>query len=577
MRHFCNCDADKHEWTNDTGVLNFKDHLPVSQIVITDANRTGSEAAWRTGPLRCYGDRSFWNAVSFNKTRSFLHFPTFHTEFSTDISFFFKTSSSSGIFLENLGVKDFIRIELMSPYLVTFSLDVGGGPTEVSLQSAAALNDGQWHFVRAERNMKEATLTVDNLPRKLMQRPLDGRVRLPLSSQLYVGGTLSRQRGFLGCIRALQLNGQMIDLEDRARITPDVRPGCPGHCSTYGNLCANGGKCVERQNGYLCDCTNSAYEGPLCTKEVSAMFEVGTSVRYHFQDPYPVSRNTSGLSSSPIYADTVISKENITFSFMTGLAPSLLLHIDSFYQDYVAVLLCRNGSLQVRYNTGKEGTQIFTPESERLDNRRLHHVKIIREGRELSIQIDKMIKLRHNFSSDVYFKAIRSLTLGKVVDNPGLDLEVTKANTYGFVGCLSSVQYNHITPLKAALRHSSVAPVSVIGSLSECSCGSVRESDLSTVTTTYSSSDSFGKDDDRDPLTNTTRSDSAVIGGVIAVTVFIIFCIVAIMTKILYQHKQTLKKNQRKEKEYPSSLENSFRNEMDLQNAVSEGKKEYFI
>ncbi|KAM4698233.1 contactin-associated protein-like 5 [Rhinophrynus dorsalis] len=576
MRHFCNCDADRHEWTNDTGFLNFKAHLPVSQIVITDTNRSGSEASWRIGPLRCYGDRSFWNAASFNTISSYLYFPTFHTEFSADISFFFKTTSWSGVFLENVGVKDFLRIELVSPYQVTFSYEAGNGPVEVSLQSVTALNDGQWHYVRAERNVKETSLIVDNHPRRLISGPLDARLRFQLNSHLYVGGTSSKQRGYTGCIRSLQLNGQMLDLEERAKVTPGVRPGCPGHCSSYGSLCHNNGKCVERHNGYSCDCTNSAYEGPSCKKEVSAMFEAGTSVTYVFQEPYPVSRNASP-SSSAIYSDTSISKEAIAFSFLTGHAPSLLLHISSFYQDYLAVLLCKNGNLQVRYKLSKEGTHVFTLDSERLDNRRLHHVKINREGKELIVQIDKIIKQRHNFSSDIYFKAIKSLTLGKVLDNPGLDSEVSKANMHGFIGCLSSVQYNHLAPLKAALRHPSIAPVTVVGTLSECSCGSLTESDLSTVTTTYSSSDPFGKADDREPLTNAVRSDSAVIGGVIAVTIFIIFCIVAIMTKILYRHKEKHRKSQPKEKEYPGTMENSYRNDMDLQNTVSECKKEYFI
>ncbi|KAM8934053.1 contactin-associated protein-like 5 [Pelodytes ibericus] len=577
MRHFCNCDADRYEWTNDTGLLNFKEHLPVSRIVISDTNRPGSEAAWKIGPARCSGDRSFWNAASFNTMPSYLYFPTFHAEFSADISFFFKTTSSSGVFMENLGIKsDFIRIELLSPHQVTFAFDVGNGPIEVSVQSTAAWNDDHWHYVRAERNIKETTLIVDNLPRKRVRGPSDGHFRLQLNSQLYVGGTASRQRGFVGCIRSLQLNGQMLDLEEKAKMTSGVRPGCPGHCSSYGSLCHNNGNCVEKRNGYSCDCTNSAYEGPSCKKEVSAMFEAGTSVTYVFQEPYPVSRNSS-TSSSAIYADNVISKENIEFSFLTGHSPSLLLHINSFYQDYVAVLLCRNGSLQVRYKLTKEGTHVFTLDSERLDNKRLHHVKISREGRQLIIQIDKIIKQRHTFTSDIYFKAIKSLTLGKVLDNPGLDSEISKANALGFVGCLSSVQYNHLAPLKAALRHPSIAPVTVIGTLFECSCGSITESDLSTVTTTYSSSDPFGKEDDHEPLTNVVKSDSAVIGGVIAVTIFIIFCIVAIMIKIIYQHKETHRKSQSKEKEYPGSLEHSFRNEMDLQNAVSECKKEYFI
>lgn len=83
---------------------------------------------------------------------------------------------------------------------------------------------------------------------------------------LCLGGTSSRQKGFLGCIRSLRLNGQKLDLEERAKVTSGVRPGCPGHCSTYGSICHNGGKCVEKYSGYSCDCTNSPYEGPFCKK-----------------------------------------------------------------------------------------------------------------------------------------------------------------------------------------------------------------------------------------------------------------------------------------------------------------------
>ncbi|XP_020818787.1 contactin-associated protein-like 5 isoform X1 [Phascolarctos cinereus] len=577
MRHFCNCDADKEEWTNDTGLLSFKDHLPVTQIVITDTNRSNSEAAWRIGPLRCYGDRHFWNAASFNTEASYLQFPTFHAEFSADISFFFKTTALSGIFLENLGIKDFIRLEISSPSEVTFAIDVGNGPLELTILSPSPLNDNQWHYVRAERNLKQTLLQVDDLPTKILDTQEEGHFRLQLNSHFFVGGTTSRQKGFLGCIRSLHLNGQNLDLEEKAKVTPGVKPGCPGHCSSYGNLCHNGGKCVEKYNGYLCDCTNSPYEGPFCKKEVSAVFEAGTSITYVFQEPYPVTKNTS-LSSSAIYVDAMpSSKENIAFNFLTGQTPSLLLYIDSYSQDYLAALLCKNGNLQVRYQLSKERVHVYTIDVENFANRQLHHVKINRDGKELTIQVDQHPLYRYNFSSEVDFRAVRSLTLGKVTDSLGLDAEVSKANTIGFVGCLSSVQYNHIAPLKAALRHPSIAPVTVKGVLAEANCKSVIEADVNTVTTVYSSSDPFGKTDEREPLTNAVRSDSAVIGGVIAVVIFIIFCIIGIMTRFLYQHKHSHRTNQMKEKEYPENLDNSFRNDIDLQNTVSECKREYFI
>lgn len=79
-------------------------------------------------------------------------------------------------------------------------------------------------------------------------------------------GAAGGQRGFLGCIRALRMNGITLDLEERAKVTPGVKPGCQGHCTSFGMYCRNGGKCMEKYNGYLCDCTATAYDGPFCTR-----------------------------------------------------------------------------------------------------------------------------------------------------------------------------------------------------------------------------------------------------------------------------------------------------------------------
>lgn len=76
--------------------------------------------------------------------------------------------------------------------------------------------------------------------------------------------------------------------------------------------------------------------------EVSALFEAGTSVTYIFQEPYPVTKNAS-TSSSAIYADAVMSKENIAFSFLTAQTPSLLLYINTYFHEYLAVILSKNG------------------------------------------------------------------------------------------------------------------------------------------------------------------------------------------------------------------------------------------
>ncbi|KAH0501730.1 Contactin-associated protein-like 2 [Microtus ochrogaster] len=58
-KYYCNCDADYKQWRKDAGFLSYKDHLPVSQVVVGDTDRQGSEAKLSVGPLRCQGDSKF--------------------------------------------------------------------------------------------------------------------------------------------------------------------------------------------------------------------------------------------------------------------------------------------------------------------------------------------------------------------------------------------------------------------------------------------------------------------------------------------------------------------------------------
>lgn len=70
---------------------------------------------------------------------------------------------------------------------VVFSFDVGNGPLEVRVESSFPLNDNRWHRVRAERNVKEASLRLDELPVATQEAPADGHFHLQLNSQLFIG------------------------------------------------------------------------------------------------------------------------------------------------------------------------------------------------------------------------------------------------------------------------------------------------------------------------------------------------------------------------------------------------------
>uniref|UniRef100_A0AAY4B510 Contactin associated protein like 3 n=1 Tax=Denticeps clupeoides TaxID=299321 RepID=A0AAY4B510_9TELE len=549
--HFCNCDADHKDWANDSGLLSHKDHLPVRVIAIGDVNRPGSEAAYQVGPLQCYGDTNFWNAAYFSKETSYLHFPTFHGELSADISFLFKTSGSAGVFLENLGIKDFIRIELNSPFEVVFSYDVGNGPAEVRVVSPTPLNDDRWHKVRAERNVKEASLHMDQLPAVSIKAPPDGHVRLQLNSQLFVGGTASRQKGFLGCIRSLQLNGKTLDLEERAKITPGVRPGCPGHCSSYGTLCQNHGRCAERYNGFSCDCGLSAYIGAFCQKEVSAFFRPDTSITYTFREPFELSKNSSAHVSS-IHSDLTLRDENITLSFRTTQAPALLLYISSYYREYLAILLNRNGQLDIKYKLqSAKDAEVFKSSSRNLANGQLHRVSLRRAP----------VSHSHVFATDK--------------EAEDLDPEIARLNSLGFTGCMSVVQFNSIAPLKAALLYPGSSPVIVSGPLEESNCGMSLATNPYASETTHSLTDHSGTVGTGEPMVNTISNGSALIGGVIAVVIFVILSALAVIGRFIYRRKGTFGTQEPKESKPEESPEFPFNSDPNY--VLSESQKEHFI
>eukprot|EP00071_Canis_lupus_P049745 XP_022283302.1 contactin-associated protein-like 3 [Canis lupus familiaris] len=586
-QYHCNCDADRNEWTSDTVVLSHKEHLPVTQVAMRDTGQPHSEAAYALGPLLCQGDNSFWNSASFNTETSYLHFPTFRGELSADVSFFFKTTAPSGVFVENLGITDFIRLELQAPAEVTFSFDVGNGRCEVTVRSPTPFNDDRWHHVRAERNVKEASLQVDQLPTRTQPAPADGHARLQLNSQLFVGGTATRQRGFLGCIRSLRLNGLALDLEERATMTPGVEPGCPGHCSSYEHLCRNGGRCRERPRGVACDCAFSAYEGPFCESGECVLHEQdGERKAHHFAGCLvflvfvPVKK---GSLAAIFHEDLTLAGEIATLSFRTTGTPSLLLYVSSFYEEYLSVILAPNGSLQIRYKLDKHHEpDVFNFGFKNLADGQLHQVKIHREAAVVSVEVNQNARRQVILSSGTEFNAVKSLMLGTILEPPGADPDTLRAGARGFTGCLSAVRFGPAAPLKAALRPGGPAPVTVtvrgpVAAATRCAEGAGPGAPAREATGPLAGgAGGSGPTDGGQPLVNADRSDSAVIGGVIAVVIFILLCITAIAIRI-YQQRWLYQKNESNIPQTGDNAETALKSEVNVQNIVSESQKEYFF
>uniref|UniRef100_A0A3Q1BXR7 Contactin associated protein like 2b n=1 Tax=Amphiprion ocellaris TaxID=80972 RepID=A0A3Q1BXR7_AMPOC len=586
-KHYCNCDADLRTWREDAGLLVYKDHLPVNQVVIGDTRRAGSEAKLTIGPLKCQGDRNYWNAASFTSPASFLHFPSYTGETGTDISFYFKTSSTHGVFLENLGSASAIHIELRGGSVILFSFDVGSERVELSVHSPVPLNDDQWHRVEAEKNIKEAVLQLNGKYREIRPTPPQGHAKQEFYSDLYVGAS-SGQRGFLGCMRALKINGMTFDLEERAKITSGVNPGCQGHCSSYGMHCRNGGKCVEQYNGYSCDCSLTAYDGPFCTDDVGGYFETGTLVRYDFLPelgPFALQEMKS-LSVVGIPSEANLTKEELVFSFSTYSAPSILVYISSRTQDYVAVVLRHNGTLQIRYRLGG----LTEPYTIDIDHRNMangqpHSVNITRNLREIQLQLDHYPVSTYTLpeASDTEFNLVKSIFLGKVFETGQIDpILIERYNTPGFVGCLSKVQLNSVAPLKAALRSGMTAPVSTHGILVPSNCGA---SPL-TISPMASASDPwhieaagavFPFSEDK-AIGDGVDRNSAIIGGIISTVIFTVLCIMVFVIRHMFRHKGSYHTNEAKGAESADCADAAIIvNDPAFTETIDESKKEWFI
>ncbi|TWW73428.1 contactin-associated protein-like 2b [Takifugu flavidus] len=586
-KHYCNCDADLRAWREDAGLLVYKDHLPVNQVVVGDMSRGGSEAKLTVGPLRCRGDRNFWNAASFSSPASYLHFPSFRGETSTDISFYFKTSSTHGVFLENLGVKDFLRIELRGGSVVLFSFDVGDERVELSVHSPQLLNDDKWHRVEVEKNIQEAALHIDGEYKEVRPSSPQGHTKLEFYTDLYVGAS-SGQRGFLGCMRALKINGVPFNLKAKAEMSPGVSPGCQGHCSSYGTHCQNGGMCVEKYNGYTCDCSLTAYDGPFCTEDVGGYFETGTLVRYDFLPEvanFAVSemKNQAGIG---FLNGANLTQEELVFSFSTSTTPSILVYISSRTQDYIAVVLKHNGTLQIRYSLGGLSEPYTIDLHQRnIANGQPHSVNVTRNLREIRLQLDHYPVSTYLLpeESDTYFNLVKSIFLGKVFETGQIDpILIERYNTPGFVGCLSRVQFNSVAPLKAALRSGQGAPVSTHGILVPSNCGA---SPL-TISPMSSAADPwhfeaagvlfpFNEDKATD---NEVDRNSAIVGGIISMVVFTVVCIMVFVVRHLFRHKGSYHTNEAKGADSADCADAAIIvSDPAFTETIEESKKEWFI
>ncbi|OAF69345.1 Cell recognition molecule Caspr5 [Intoshia linei] len=453
----CTCDSgDSEEDLHDSGFLNYKEDLPVMQLRFGDSGdlKDHKYAFHKLGKLRCYDDDLYKDVITFFAIDSSIQLETFNTNFTTssDIRFEFKTTASTGVIIHCKGQTHFIEISILDPNTIQFIFDAGDGAQTLTKVVAYRLNDDMWHTVHVERNHLNSLLKIDYQAQVTLDEPKNREFRyLQLSSKLYIGSSVDNSNGFIGCFRALVINGYIVNLKKIVDgfIKPyGVSTGCNAKCKQ--NPCLNGGICIEGYSFYKCDCAYTPFRGWNCGREVGIHFQSNWMVRYEF---------------NKITGDISTDEENIIVGFSTEDKQGILMSIQNENGEYITIQVNNNdnkvlylyinetlGGIRVVLDVGSErdelNNDIFDVD---LANGQQHILKVKRSnrGRNLSIQVDDYPIARKYWN--LHSSADTKLDFPKYIYFGRNSTD----NIRGFKGCLFRIQFNNVYPFRRLFRNPS--------------------------------------------------------------------------------------------------------------------------
>ncbi|XP_030829094.1 contactin-associated protein-like 2 isoform X2 [Strongylocentrotus purpuratus] len=450
---YCNCDADSTNDGVDEGYLTEKDHLPVTQLRFGDTGDAGSSASYQLGKLRCRGDVSLTNIVSFVQREAHLAAHMMTTpQGALDVAFDFKTTvdpsdpsdpATAAVFVAADAEKEgLIEVKLVNDRTIQVQFDYGADMMTISVTVPDPLNDDAWHSVQANFDRKEVWLRVDREPveKMVLDRP---ELTLALTGPIYIGSSTVQSDGFVGCLRKMRVNGELVDMAAMAETAKDVHAGCVGQCST--EPCLNGGMCIEKYDTVECQCDDTAFGGSYCSVEVGAEMSSGARISYSLPDELKYTKDM----------DTII------LAFKTSQPQGQLFRVENADDgSHIDLVLDGSGYAVLKVRLDSENEETLTEMKNFADNKN-HFVTITRNMKEIRFQVDDYIPLKTEgqaFTTTAFTPA---------------DIFIGNSGTNGnsFIGCISRVQFNGVDPLK--LYFGATRPQGVAGSgfISQSRCG----------------------------------------------------------------------------------------------------------
>ncbi|CAH0552688.1 unnamed protein product [Brassicogethes aeneus] len=509
---WCNCDSVRDEWQVDMGFIQEKENLPVKQLRFGD---TGSalderEGRYTLGPLICEGDDLFNNVVTFRISDATINLPTFDFGHSGDIYFEFRTAVENAVIFHAVGPQDYIKLSIVSGNQLQFQYQAGSGPMAVISETNYRLADDRWHSVSVERNRKEAMIIVDGAAKAEVREP-PGPVRALHLTEFVIGASIDFRDGYTGCVRALLINGQHIDLRRYARNNLyGISEGCVGKCVS--NPCLNNGTCHERYDGYWCDCRWTAFKGIICADEIGVNMRQSSLIKYDFDGSW---RSTIA--------------EHIRVGFTTTNPKGFLLGFSSNISgEYLTIMVSNSGHLRVVFDFGFERQEVIYPEKH-FGLGQYHDLTLSRKnsGSTLVMKVDSYEPKEFHFnikaSADAQFNNIQYMFIGR-----------NESMHEGFVGCISRVEFDDIYPLKLLFQQEGPGNVKSLGTaLTEDYCGVEPITHPPNIIETRPAPIL-----DEDLLKKAyNQTDSAILGSVLAIIFLALVILGIFIGRYLHRHK----------------------------------------
>ncbi|XP_077561755.1 neurexin-4 [Haemaphysalis longicornis] len=519
-QRWCNCDAALEEWHSDGGELTDRDYLPVRQLRFGDTGAASlledrKRGRYTLGPLECEGDALFDDVVTFRFTDATIEVPHLNLRHSWDVYFHFKTTAENGVLMHSKGPTDFVKLVISGGDRIQLLYETaGGGPQGVSVKTSYKLSNDEWHSVHVERNRKQARIVVDGSQSGEADEKPDRAHALHLPGSLVIGASVDYREGFVGCLRAFMVNGQPLHLRERAAALYGVSPGCVGKCAS--GPCLNGGTCLEGYSGYTCDCQWTPFKGPICADEI------GVNLRSHYYVRYDFETTLSTL------------EEYIRVGFTTTEHHGMIFGVSSRTGEYLNLMMSTSGHLRLVFDFGFERQEIII-KNENFALGQIHDVQIKRthNGERLTVFVDNYEPQVHTFNirgkADAQFNDLLSIYVGR---------NESMGTGEGFVGCISRVQFDDHMPLRRYFQESRRSNVHAFPE------GAVREDTCGIEPVTYAPPEDETRPPPtlppgvyREPWAVSTHTDSAILGGVLAVILAAVVIMAIVLGRYVSRHK----------------------------------------